>query len=244
MGIVSAAQCPPCLSFPTPHLTGVALVQAGGWVSWPLSMPRLKVPGSQDFQTLHSCVQRGTGGVCACTALAQTTAALVPGEIHCRFTWWLYSPPSSLSSLMLRLFNVLLPSTVVAAKFWNSLSGCCFQSGRVGYMGPWSHQPGCLLGFYLLLRIPFHSCRIHLPYSSLSITSKTLCLQFILIFLNSWTVHLFGPLDGIATCAYLEVPAQEMEKKQKSIYMYLYIKHWRKAPNYITFINTRLWPLS
>lgn len=42
------------------------------------------------------------------------------------------------------------------------------------------------------------------------------------MFLNSWTVHLFSPLDGIATYAYLEVPAQEMEKKRKE-YLYVFI---------------------
>lgn len=215
MRIVFAARCAPCLSFPTPHLTGVALVQARGRVSWPLSTPRLNVPGSHDFQTLHSSVLQGTGGVCTCTALAQTTVALVLGEIHCRFTWWLHSSPSGLSSLKLRLFNVLLPSTIVAAKFWNGRSGCCYQSGRVHCVGPQPHQPGCLFGSYLLLQIPFHSCWIHLPYSSLSIASQAPCLQFILIFLNSWAVHLFSPLDGIATYAYLEVPAQEMGKKKK-----------------------------
>lgn len=204
MRIAFAVWCAPRLSFPIPLLACVALVQAGSQACWPLPKPRLKVPCLEHFQTPYSCVQQGTGAVCTCTALAQATIDLVLGEIHCGYTRRLHSSPSGPSSLKWRLFNVLLLSrvpntTIVAAKEWTKGAGlACFpetaspaaviRGGRVGYMGPWSRQPGRLLGFYFLLPIPFHSCWIRLLYSSLGIVSQTHGLSFVLFL---WTAVLF-----------------------------------------------------
>lgn len=123
----------------------------------------------------------------------------VLGEIHCGYTWWLHSSPSGLSSPKLRLFNVLLLSsvpntTIVAAKEWTeegarlacstetASPAAVIRGGLAGYVGPWSRQPGCLFGFHFRLPVPFHSCWIHLRHSSLGIVSQTHCLSFVLIF--------------------------------------------------------------
>ena len=197
MSPIHAPNTPPCV-----------VCTAGRGSSVSASSPAEAAGGPfTGFPTPYRRAQQGAGAVCACTVPAWTPVGLAQGEIHCGCTPWLRGSPSGLCSLKLRLFNVLslskIPNTTIAAaKEWTNagarLAGfpemappAAVTRGRLlGCVGPRSHQGRCLLGFYFLFPIPFHSCQIHLLHSSLGIASQTQGLSLVLIF---WTA-------GLLTC--------------------------------------------